>query len=91
MFDGAGAAATYVRERPDIVLMDICMEEVDVIAAPKQIRALDPAAKVLIVTAFDDGDLLQAGMQAGACACVSKADLAGLARFIPSCLGEKNT
>jgi CheY-like chemotaxis protein len=88
--DGADAAATYGRERPDIVLMDIRMRDVDGITATKQIRATDPKAKVVIVTAFDDDDLLQAGMQAGACACVLKDDLASLAQLLPSFLDERN-
>lgn len=88
--DGADAAATYGRERPDIVLMDIRMRDVNGITATKQIRAMDPKAKVVIVTAFDDSDLWQAGMQAGACAWVLKDDLTSLTQLLPSCLGEGN-
>ena len=84
--DGSDAAATFERERPDLVLMDIQMHDVDGITATKQIRAADPKAKVVIVTAFDDEDLWRAGMQAGACACVLKDNLAGLAELLPSFL-----
>lgn len=89
--DGSDAAATYDRERPDIVLMDIGMPNVDGIMATKQIREMDQKAKVIIVTAFDDDDLWKAGMQAGACAYVLKDDLASLAKLLPMYLGEGNT
>lgn len=65
--DGAGAAAAYQAQKPDVVLMDIRMPEVDGIAATKQIRILDPAARIVIVTDYDDTQLRDAALAAGAC------------------------
>jgi CheY-like chemotaxis protein len=65
--DGAGAAAAYQAQKPDFVLMDIRMPEVDGIAATKQIRILDPAARIVIVTDYDDSQLRDAALAAGAC------------------------
>jgi DNA-binding NarL/FixJ family response regulator len=57
----------YQAQRPDVVLMDIRMPEVDGITATRQIRILDPAARIVIVTDYDDSQLRDAALAAGAC------------------------
>lgn len=54
--------------RPDVVLCDLRLGEgMDGIAATKELRGLDPAPGVLILTTFDrDADIL-AAIEAGAC------------------------
>ena len=89
--DGSDAVATFNRERPDIVLMDIQMSNVDGITATKQILAADPRAKVAIVTAFDDSDLRQAAMHAGACAYALKDDLTSLVQLLPVVSRRRNS
>jgi len=73
--DGAEALSAYLVQRPDVVLMDIRMSEVDGIQAAKQITAADPAARILIVTDYDDTELRHASMRAGACGYVLKDNL----------------
>jgi DNA-binding NarL/FixJ family response regulator len=83
--DGADAPAVYEAQNPDLVLMDIRMNEVDGITATKQIRAADPIAKVVIVTDYDDDSLREAAIRAGACGYVLKdnlLDLVGLLEAI---------
>ena len=70
--DGSQALAAYQTHRPDWVLMDIGLKEVDGIVATGTIMAAFPKAKVVIVTDYDDVGLRQAAQRAGACAYVLK-------------------
>ena len=80
--DGAEALAAYRRSRPDWVLMDIAMGEVDGIAATRQITKAFPDAKVVVVTGHDDEPLRAAAREAGACAYVLKDNLLELRRVL---------
>ena len=73
--DGADALAAYERLRPDWVLMDIGMKNMDGITATRQITTAYPQAKIIIVTDYNDGDLRRAAFKAGACQYVVKEDL----------------
>ena len=66
---GTGAEAVEVtrRTRPDVVLMDVRMPELDGIEATRQITATaDLAARVLILTTFDLDEYVYAALHAGA-------------------------
>ena len=80
--DGAEAFTAYATHRPDFVLMDIAMGEMDGIAATAQIVTADPTAKVIIVTSYDGADLRRAAGEAGACGYVLKDDLLALRSFL---------
>jgi CheY-like chemotaxis protein len=80
--DGALALAAYAEQRPDWVLMDIRMPEMDGISATREIKASYPEAHVCIVTDYDDGELRQAAREAGAEAYVIKEDLLGLRQVL---------
>lgn len=73
--DGAEALAAYSRFRPDWVLMDIEMDQMDGITATKEIISVFPNAKVLIVSKYGDEQLLEAAYKAGACGHVIKENL----------------
>jgi DNA-binding NarL/FixJ family response regulator len=64
--DGADAVEAVTRCRPDVVLMDIRMPTLDGLAATVQIRALDSAPPVVILTTFDLDDFVFRALQAGA-------------------------
>jgi DNA-binding NarL/FixJ family response regulator len=76
--DGAEAIAACQVLHPDCVLMDIRMEGMDGIAATRQIVAASPAARICIVSDYDDAELRAAAHHAGACAYVVKDDLLSL-------------
>jgi CheY-like chemotaxis protein len=52
--DGAQALGAYRQCRPDWVLMDIKMKEMDGLMATRQIRAAFPNARIVVVTSYDD-------------------------------------
>jgi DNA-binding NarL/FixJ family response regulator len=64
--DGAEAVALALRERPDVVLMDLRMPGLDGASATAEIRATQPETQVLVLTTYDtDADIVRA-IDAGA-------------------------
>jgi two-component system NarL family response regulator len=80
--DGSEAVTAYHLQRPDLVLMDIRMEEMGGIEAMKRIREVDPAAKIIIVTDYDDEALRRAAMHEGASGYSLKDNLLDLVRLL---------
>jgi CheY-like chemotaxis protein len=80
--DGAEAVSAYQEQRPDVVLMDIRMSGMDGIEATRRIKAADPAARIIVVTDYDDEDLRRAAMREGACGYALKDDLPSLVRLL---------
>jgi DNA-binding NarL/FixJ family response regulator len=64
--DGVEAVAAVQRHRPDVVLMDVRMPNLDGIAATRQILAGDTATKVLMLTTFDLDEYVYEALRAGA-------------------------
>jgi DNA-binding NarL/FixJ family response regulator len=64
--DGSAAVHLVHRLRPDVVLMDVRMPSMDGIEATRQITALKPSTKVLILTTFDLDEYVHAALLAGA-------------------------
>jgi DNA-binding NarL/FixJ family response regulator len=54
------------REQPDLVVLDLRIAEVLAPDVCTRLRLAAPAARIVILTAFDDGPLLQACLRAGA-------------------------
>lgn len=80
--DGAGALALYTEHRPDWVLMDIEMAQVDGLAATLQIKQAFPDANVMIVTNYNDAKMRQAAREAGAREYVLKENLLEVRRIL---------
>ena len=64
--DGRDAVEAVRRARPDVVVMDIRMPEVDGIEATRRIAAAGLPARVLVVTTFDLDEYVFAALRAGA-------------------------
>jgi DNA-binding NarL/FixJ family response regulator len=64
--DGGGVLEEVRRSSPDVVLMDIRMKHVDGVEATRQVRSLDDGPPVLVLTTFDDDEVLSGALRAGA-------------------------
>ena len=63
---GAEAVTAYKADRPDGVLMDITMPDMDGLAALKEIIKHDPDARVAMVTAMGQQSLVMEALKTGA-------------------------
>ena len=64
--NGQKAVNLYFELKPDLVTMDITMPEMDGIAAVKEIKKKDPAAKVIMCSAMGQQMMVMEAIQAGA-------------------------
>jgi DNA-binding NarL/FixJ family response regulator len=63
---GRAAFEQFVAERPDLVVMDISMKEMNGIDAALEIIAEDPDARVLILSMYSSAEFVRRAMRAGA-------------------------
>lgn len=71
--DGRSAVDKVAVERPDVVLIDVEMPEMDGIATTREIKRLFPDARIVVLSAHDDEVTLARAVEAGASGFVSKA------------------
>jgi two-component system chemotaxis response regulator CheY len=64
--NGEEATALYSQLKPDLVTMDLVMPVMGGLEALRQIRTLDPQAKVVVVTALDQKQALMDSIRDGA-------------------------
>ncbi|HEU5226699.1 MAG TPA: response regulator transcription factor [Ktedonobacteraceae bacterium] len=65
--DGATALRLIEETQPDVVLMDLRMPGMDGVEAIAQIRTRWPQVAVVILTTYNEDDLMLRGLHAGAC------------------------
>jgi DNA-binding NarL/FixJ family response regulator len=70
--DAPTAVAQYMRLRPDVMLIDLNMPGGGGIDTIRQVRALVPDARIVILTAYDGDEDVHRGLQAGASAYLLK-------------------
>lgn len=82
--DGAAGLQTTVRERPDVVLMDLRMPKMDGLTAIERINELTDPPAVVALTTFDADQYVVRALRAGAAGFLVKStppeDLIGLVR-----------
>jgi len=64
--DGRGAVDRVRTLRPNIVLMDVRMPNLDGISATREVLAASPEVKVVILTTFEQDDYIFGALSAGA-------------------------
>ncbi len=64
--DGVEAVIAAIRLKPDVVLLDIRMPELNGVEATRQILEQVPSTAVLILSAYDDDDYVMSLLDAGA-------------------------
>jgi DNA-binding NarL/FixJ family response regulator len=84
--DGSEAVSRAAQLLPDIVLMDLRMPKMDGIAAIAALRQRGLSAKALVLTTFEDVELLNAAVEAGAAGYILKGtpidDVADVIRLV---------
>jgi NarL family two-component system response regulator LiaR len=84
--NGLEAVAQVRQHQPDVVLMDLVMPEMDGIEATRQVSAISPSTRVIVLTSFADDEKVFPAIKAGATGYllkdVSPADLANAIRAV---------
>lgn len=86
--NGREAIAAFERQKPDWVLMDIEMAEMDGLTATAEILASDPAARIVIITQHDSKQLREAARKIGAIAFIAKENLISAYALLASAMKE---
>jgi DNA-binding NarL/FixJ family response regulator len=73
---GREAAEKVRKLRPDLVLLDLTMPEIDGLEAIQQILTVRPSTKILVLTMNDSGEMASRVLAAGASGLVLKSDAA---------------
>ncbi len=86
--DGAHAVAAVRQHRPDVVLMDIRMAQMDGITATAALRRLDVPPQVIVLTTFQADEQVMSALRAGASGFLVKdtppADIINAIRLVAS-------
>jgi DNA-binding NarL/FixJ family response regulator len=70
--NGRDAIDAFLAHRPDVVLMDLRMPEMEGVEAVRRIREIDPQARVVVLTTYDADEDIARALQAGAKAYILK-------------------
>lgn len=84
---GREAVSAFAGVRPDLVLSDIRMEDMDGLQATSEILKIDPDAKVILLTTFLDDEYINQALKVGAKGYILKQDCASLSDAVRAVYG----
>jgi len=64
--NGVEAVEAFQQHRPDVTLLDLRMPVMDGVEAVRLIRAMDPQAKLIVLTTYDTDEDISRALKAGA-------------------------
>ena len=70
--DGMSALEQYALDRPDVVLLDVTMADMNGLEVLRQLRTIDPAAQVVMATADVQSSTRELALAGGAVGFVTK-------------------
>lgn len=77
-YNGNDAVELYKKLSPDIILMDIRMEEKSGIEATREIIEIDSEAKILLITTFQDDEYISSALSLGCKGYILKQNISGI-------------
>lgn len=87
---GKEAVALYEKEKPDVLLMDIRMEEMSGIEAAERILLQDSQARILFLTTFSDDEYIVKALSMGVKGYILKQDFEGIVPALKAVLGGQS-
>lgn len=88
--DGSEAVTLYQKEKPDVVLMDIQMQEMSGLAAAEEILTMDKAAKILLLTTFSDEEYIVKALGLGVKGYILKQDFEAIIPALKAVYGGQS-
>lgn len=70
--NGDEAVKRYSQLKPDVLLLDLAMPKKDGLTVVKEIMKADPQAKIILITASDNKNIINECLNAGALNYISK-------------------
>ena len=77
-YNGLEAVELYSKHEPDLILMDIRMEVMNGIQATEEILKIDPQAKILLITTFQDDEYISSALSLGCKGYILKQNIEGI-------------
>jgi two-component system chemotaxis response regulator CheY len=89
--NGRAAVKKFRELKPDLVLLDLAMPDIDGIEAGRQMHAIDPSVPLVLFTLLDPWGLESAARNAGICKVVSKSEGSKLMESIEQIISENGS
>jgi CheY-like chemotaxis protein len=89
--NGRSAVKKFHKLKPDLVLLDLAMPDIDGIETGRQMHAIDPSVPLVLFTLLDPWGLESAARNAGICKVISKSEGWKLMETIEQIVSESDS